>query len=107
MSDETSQGTQKKTPLLRQKEGLLAAGLACAASAFVFYKQKKTKPFKIAYFLTWPVLGAGIINYGMPTDDDMKQAIAKSHAHEKKQEQLDKSVVQRQMEELKHAAGKS
>jgi len=106
MSDETSQGTQKNTPLLRRKEGLLAAGLACAASAFVFYKQKKTKPFKIAYFLTWPVLGAGIINYGMPTDDDMKQAIAKSHANEK-QEQLDKSVVQRQMEELKHAAGKS
>lgn len=100
---EDGQATQRRS-LLRKKEGLLAAGLACAASAFVFYKQKKTKPFKIAYFLTWPVLGAGIINYGMPTDDEMKQAIAKSH--DEKQEQLDKSVVQRQMEELKHAAGK-
>lgn len=87
-----------------RKKGLLAAGLVCAGSAFVFYKQKKTRPFKIAYFLTWPVLGAGIINYGMPTDDDMKQAIAKSH--DEKQEQLDKSVVERQMEELKHVAGK-
>ena len=100
---EDGQATQRRS-LLRKKEGLLAAGLACAASAFVFYKQKKTKPFKIAYFLTWPVLGAGIINYGMPTDEEMKQAIAKSH--DEKQEQLDKSVVQRQMVELKHAAGK-
>lgn len=44
-----------------QKHYLLGAGIGLAILSRQFYKAKKTIPFKISYFLTWPVLGTGVI----------------------------------------------
>ena len=37
------------------------SGLALAFASWRFYKAKQTTMFKLSYFLTWPVLGSGII----------------------------------------------
>lgn len=42
----------------------------------VFYKRKKTLPFKVAYFLSWPVLGSAIISTFQPSEDKMIKASA-------------------------------
>ena len=49
------------TNILEEKNVLLGAGVGLALLSRHFYKAKKTIPFKISYFLTWPVLGTGII----------------------------------------------
>lgn len=54
MADPVTQG-------IGEKNLLLGAGLGLAFLSRHFYKTKKTIPFKISYFLTWPVLGTGII----------------------------------------------
>lgn len=53
--------------------GLLAAGLALAGSATVFYKRKQTRAFKWAYFLTWPTLGTAVLLTTMPDRESMEQ----------------------------------
>ncbi len=44
-----------------ERNVLLGAGLGLALLSRHFYRAKMTTPFKISYFLTWPVLGTGII----------------------------------------------
>ncbi|KDD73074.1 hypothetical protein H632_c2565p1 [Helicosporidium sp. ATCC 50920] len=55
--------------------GLLAAGLALAGSATVFYKRKQTRAFKWAYFLTWPTLGTAVLLTTMPDRESMEQKL--------------------------------
>ncbi|KAK9820222.1 hypothetical protein WJX72_007654 [[Myrmecia] bisecta] len=42
-----------------------------AGTATLFYKRKQTMPFKVAYFLAWPTLGAAVILVGMPSRQKM------------------------------------
>lgn len=59
---------------LNVKDGaLLGAGMWCVAAATIFYKQKKTVPFKVAYFLSWPIMGSALLLTFMPSEERMKQ----------------------------------
>lgn len=52
------------------KEGtLLGAGLLCASAATLFYKRKQTTPFKLAYMISWPLLGTALIWTLAPNDE--------------------------------------
>lgn len=50
-----------------------SAGLQCVGAATYFYRHKKTLPFKVAYFLSWPILGSAILYAFMPTQQQMKK----------------------------------
>jgi len=56
-----------------KEEILIAAGVASALSATFFYRQKKTIPFKLAYFLSWPLLGTAILTAVSPDQEKMRQ----------------------------------
>ena len=58
---------------LYREELLIAAGVASALSATFFYRQKKTIPFKLAYFLSWPLLGTAILTAVSPDQEKMRQ----------------------------------
>jgi len=65
---------------LRRKEGQLdvkqaaklGAGMLCVSAAAYFYRAKRTTPFKIAYFFSWPVLGGAFISTFAPDRKEME-----------------------------------
>jgi hypothetical protein len=59
---------------LTVKDGaLIGAGMLTVSGAALFYKQKKTLPFKVAYFLSWPLLGAAVIQVFGARRKDLEQ----------------------------------
>jgi hypothetical protein len=60
-------------PLTVNDGAMLGAGMLCVSGAALFYRQKKTLPFKIAYFLSWPVLGSAMIYAWGPSEQEMAQ----------------------------------
>lgn len=52
---------------------LLGAGIACAGAATYFYKRRQTFPFKVAYFMTWPVLGSAILLTLSPSEEGLRR----------------------------------
>lgn len=59
---ETVSSTSGREGLNVRDGALVGAGMICVSGAAIFYKQKRTLPFKLAYFLSWPLLGAALIN---------------------------------------------
>ncbi|KAK9798223.1 hypothetical protein WJX73_009271 [Symbiochloris irregularis] len=57
---------------------LMGAGMTCVAGASLFYHRKQTVPFKVAYFLSWPVLGSAFILLGTPSDEQLVKRLEKS-----------------------------
>ena len=57
------------------------SGLALAFASWRFYKAKQTTWFKLSYFLTWPVLGSGII-YELQREQNKRiEQLVKSQEH--------------------------
>ena len=50
----------------------LGAGMLCVSAAAFFYRAKRTTPFKIAYFFSWPVLGGAFISTFGPNRQEME-----------------------------------
>jgi hypothetical protein len=50
----------------------LGAGMLCVSAAAFFYRAKRTTPFKIAYFFSWPVLGGAFISTFAPNRQEME-----------------------------------
>lgn len=66
-------------PLRRREDQLgvkdaakLGAGMLCVSAAAFFYRAKRTTPFKIAYFFSWPVLGGAFISTFGPNRQQME-----------------------------------
>ena len=56
-----------------QQGASLGAGMMCVSGAAMAYRAKKTLPFKLAYFLSWPVLGTAILTTFSPDKRAMEQ----------------------------------
>jgi len=85
-------------PLSVAEGALLGGGMWLAGAATFFYRRKQTLPFKAAYFLAWPVLGAATILVMQPSEQGMKAALEQrgvadgvrlAHARQMAQSQLD------------------
>lgn len=59
---------------------LLGAGISCVAGASLFYRRRQTLPFKVAYFLSWPILGSAIILLGTPTEQQILKRLEQGGA---------------------------
>jgi len=64
---------QRKGGLTVQQGAFLGAGMLTVSGAALFYRQKKTLPFKIACFLSWPVLGTAVLTTFAPDKTRMEQ----------------------------------
>lgn len=62
-------------PLTVKEGALIGAGMWAATAATIFYRQKKTLPFKIAYFASWPLLGTAVLLAATPGRDSMEQKL--------------------------------
>ena len=52
---------------------MLGAGMLCVSAAALAYRAKATTPFKIAYFMSWPLLGGAAIKVFGPKREEMEQ----------------------------------
>ena len=65
---------------------LLGSGAMCVSAAALFYRQKRTRPFKVAYALSWPIVGAALlVNFG-PKREDAEKYVRSHSLHERRKE---------------------
>lgn len=64
---------------------MLGAGMICVSAAVVFYKQKRTREFKIAYALSWPVLGTAVLMATGAKREDVEKYTDKRGIEEQQQ----------------------
>lgn len=57
---------------------MLGAGMMAVSGAAMFYRAKKTTPFKIAYFMSWPLLGGAAIRVFGPKRQEMEEVRRRS-----------------------------
>ena len=63
---------RKEGSLTVNDAAMMGAGMLCVSAAAMFYRAKRTTPFKWAYFLSWPVLGGAVISTFGPNRQDME-----------------------------------
>jgi hypothetical protein len=70
------QAPEDASPRLTVQDGaLLGAGMLCVSGAAMFYRQKRTRAFKIAYALSWPILGTAVISAFSPRRKEMEESL--------------------------------
>ncbi|KAK9909759.1 hypothetical protein WJX75_007058 [Coccomyxa subellipsoidea] len=91
-------------PLTVRDGALLAAGMWFAGASTFFYRRKQTLPFKVAYFLSWPTLGSAVILVMTPSEEKMKQALAKTGTADRARVEEMRQLTQLQLDKIKQAA---
>lgn len=66
-------GTMGGSRLTVQDGALLGAGMMCVSGAALAFRKKRTTAFKVAYLLSWPVLGTAIIKVWSPDRGEMQK----------------------------------
>lgn len=93
-------------PLTVQEGAIIGAGMTSAAAATFFYKRKQTLPFKLAYFVSWPLLGTALMWAVAPRNDKLIERMEREGLVNEKGLQQFQATAAQQMEAIKRAAGK-
>jgi len=81
----------------------MGAGMLCVSGAALFYRQKRTTPFKLAYFLSWPVLGTAILKVFGPDRSEMEREL-RTRGLDAQQLEANRQMTQLQMARLRDVA---
>lgn len=62
-------------PPAARDAALLTAGMLLVGASTVFYRRKMTRPFKMAYFFAWPVLGSAVVLNASPDPSKVRDEV--------------------------------